>query len=216
MLLLTMIALLVAMQLAADDEDRLAAALERRLTFPSSLKSGRPAHVGHCARAPEGCRVRAETFAAYFFDEGASAGVSPWLLAAVAVQESRLRPAAEGSCGKWTCRGIMQIHERWRGAPPYIRSERTRGRCNREVGACQRPVVSFAADLLKTQIERCGSTAAGLGAYNTGRCGRGAKYARRIDRELMNLRELARETEAENVAVPRVRTPAVPEPKPRT
>ncbi len=174
-------------------------ALALRLTFPASLQAGKPAFIGHCARAPSGCRRRVEIFAEYFFYVGEETGMSPWLLAAVAVHESRLNPAAEGPCGKWACRGIMQIHERWRGAPPYIKSAKARKRCSRQIGACQEPVVRFAANLLRSEIERCGSLEGGLGAYNTGRCGRGLRYARKVQLELEHLHELAEE-EAKRLA----------------
>lgn len=183
--------------IAHADAEQIAEALDLRLTYPSSLNSGRRVHVRHCAKARHGCRERLEAFAGYFVEAGTEYGVSPWLLAAIAVQESRLNPHAEGHCGKVArCRGIMQIHERWRGAPQFIRSEKARARCSRSLGACQAEVVSFAASLLRRQIDRCGSTGSALTAYNTGRCGDPGKYARRILREQDHLRGLATKGES--------------------
>ena len=66
-----------------------------------------------------------------------------------------------------------------------------RKRCAREVGSCQAPVVAYAAAKLAADVERCGSLDKALRAYNSGGCGPGGRYARRINGELAHLVELA-------------------------
>lgn len=177
------------------DVDVLADALDLRLTYPYSLEVGRPRHVGHCRRAPQGCRERVRAFARMFVASGRRTGVSPWLLAAMALRESGLHPWASGGAGEL---GILQIHPRRRDARGLrlLRDERYREQCHREVGACQAEVVDLAADVLRRAIEQCGDVERGLAAYNSGRCDSGSSYPRRVSSELAKLYRLAEIDEA--------------------
>jgi len=183
--------LLALLSIAPPDPPRydtalLADALMQRLTYPSSLARGKPYQVAHCRRAPQGCRARIDAFAALFVDVGRRYGVSPWLLAAMAVRESALNPFAVGRGGE---HGILQLHPRRRDARRlrFVTDERYRDRCRRVVGACQREVVDLAARILRRAIEQCGSPARGLAQYNSGRCDSATSYPRRVEVELLRL-----------------------------
>lgn len=191
-MLAAIIALFSAFSAPADP---LAAALLRKLTYPSSLRSGTPYQVSHCRRAPEGCERRVDLFAGYFRSAGEAYGIDPWLLAGMAVRESGLNPFAQGAGGEG---GVLQIHPRtrtgrsmrWHTDPTY------RKRCEREAGACQGPVVHAAASMLRKAIDRCGSIEAGLAGYNMGRCVPESRYARRALRARDELLRLAAEVDA--------------------
>jgi hypothetical protein len=172
------------------DAALLADALDRRLTYPYSLRVGRPRHVKHCRLGPSGCRARVEAFARLFVAAGKESGVSPWLLAAMAMKESGLNPFAEGSGGE---RGVLQLHPKRKDARhlEFVRSEKYRDRCRKKVGACQAEVVNLAAGILRRAIEACGDTAGGLRMYNSGRCDGATSYDRRVEAELLRLYEHA-------------------------
>lgn len=152
-----------------------------------------PVPVRHCRRAPlvasgtvsaasararrpterdpwERCDGRLQVFAGYFFDAGRRHEVDPWLLAAMARQESGLNPFASGAIGEG---GIAQLHPRGIGRRSrFVQDEGFRRACSREVGACQREVVELQAEHLRHWIDRCGGNVkAALGGYNRGRCG---------------------------------------------
>jgi hypothetical protein len=197
-----MITLLVALLTLAspepprDDADLLARTLDLRLTYPSSLRARRPYHVWHCRKAPQGCRERVRAFARMFVAAGRETGVSPWLLAAMAMRESGLHPFAVGP-GKE--RGILQIHPARKDGQKlrFLTDERYRERCRREVGACQAEIVELAASVLRRAIETCGGEVArGLNAYNAGRCHSTNGYARRVSSELAKLYRFAEQAEA--------------------
>lgn len=171
------------------DAKALADALDRRLTYPYSLRVGRPRHIWHCRNAPSGCRARVEAFAHLFVNAGKQTGVSPWLLAAMAMKESGLNPLAEGKGGE---RGILQIHPRRKEASGLAIFKDGK-RCKKDPDPCQEEVVMLAAQILRDAIERCGSTAGGLRAYNSGRCNGATSYDRRVERELLRLYALAEE-----------------------
>jgi hypothetical protein len=178
-----------------DDADLLARTLEIRLTYPGGLKVGRVVHVWHCRRAPQGCRERVRAFARMFVAAGQETGVSPWLLAAMAMRESGLNPFAVGPGDE---RGLLQIHPARKDGRRlrFMADERYRERCKREVGACQAEVVDLAARVLRRAIERCGDTARGLAMYNAGRCGAAVSYPRRVSGELAKLYRFAEQAEA--------------------
>ena len=138
----------------------------------------------HCGSA---CGPRVEAFASYFVRAGDVYNIDPWLLASIALVESKLDPWAEGRCGKHKCRGIMQVHPANRGVPKFARSEKLRKRCKKLPGACQEEIVMYAAKLLQWTTKTCGSLSAGLGAYNTGKCGRGKKYVTKVQAKFQEL-----------------------------
>jgi hypothetical protein len=164
--------------------EQLAAALHRAV----ATADGRSpvAHCRHAGPRVEGdegdrwarCDRRMRAFAALFVRAGVVHRVDPWLLAAMASRESGLSPWAEGGAGEL---GIMQLHPRGIGreAASLLRRPGARERCEARVDACQRPVIERAAAHLRRQIERCGSEAAALGAYNRGACGE-TDYSRRV------------------------------------
>lgn len=149
----------------------------------------------HCARAVGGCEARLHFFAEAFVTSGETHGIDPWLLAAMATRESSLNPFAMGGVAEG---GIMQVHPCRSDLPAEVRmfvgpcptsredlEARTRratmfrARCERVVGACQGPIVDFAARTLAASLARCGTIEAALGAYNSGECGE-TDYSRRV------------------------------------
>jgi hypothetical protein len=120
------------------------------------------------------------TYSDYFEEAAQTHNVSPLVLASIAQVESKYDPWAVGRCGKRGCRGIMQIHPANRGVPRFARDEQYRKKCRKRKGHCQKEVVLYAAKLLRWCIDKCGGLREGLGAYNTGRCGRGEGYAHRV------------------------------------
>jgi len=161
----------------------LASALAQRVTL--EMPSGDRVPVGHCRRAPHGCKSRVGALASYFIDAGARFQVDPWVLAAIAVKESALHPFAVGAIGE---RGVMQINPRRRYLPRPIRRffDRAdhRSSCQRRLGACQEAFVEYGAQILSRALERCGDLQGALTAYNTGRCEvPGHRYAERVLRE---------------------------------
>jgi hypothetical protein len=175
------------------DPDLLARTLERRLTYASTINRDRPVQVAHCRRAPKGCRARVEAFAGYLVEAGRETGVSPWLLAAMAIKESGLNPFAEGGAGEI---GILQLHPKRRDASRlrFLADPKYRERCRKIVGACQREVVDLAARILRSAIVKCGGeTHKGLRMYNAGRCDRATRYPRMVEEHLVRLYEIAGE-----------------------
>ena len=167
----------------------LARALEARLRVWS--REGRPVYVRHCrqTRTQGGCRARLISFARIIDSAAHRHGVDPFLLAAMALRESGLNPFAEGAAGE---RGIVQLHPRGIGYHvPFVRSKAYRRRCERRSDACQEEVVDSGAAHLASAVQRCGSVAAGLGAYNTGVC-QTTGYTRRVLEERQRLLQLAK------------------------
>lgn len=149
----------------------------------------RAAPIRHCRSAPGGCEARLSAFASAMVASGTRHGIDPVLLAAVALRESGLNPAAEGTAvGEG---GIMQLHPRGVGRHSrFVRDARFRARClRREPGACQAEVVEIGAEHLAAWISRCGSESAGLGGYNRGRCGE-TVYVQRVGHAREKLRGL--------------------------
>ena len=156
------------------DPDTLAlsAALRARLRLPG-VPGGRRWYVAHCRAAPGGCEARVGRFAGYIVEAGRLERLDPWLLAALAVHESALSPAAE-SRPPFRARGILQLHPRSRASVGvrFVRGSRAyRRACLLQPGACQLPVVLAGARYLREVTDWCGGDAIlGLGAYGTGRC----------------------------------------------
>lgn len=159
------------------DIERLADAFDHRLTVWTT-PHGRRVHIGHCRFAKGGCEARLRAFAEVITDAAARNNLDPLLLAAVAVRESGLNPAALGAAGE---RGIVQLHPQGAGSRVrYVRDENYRTRCLRRTDACQNEVVAVGATLLSEAIEHCGGLEAGLGMYNAGVCDPGRDYVRRV------------------------------------
>jgi len=168
---------------------RLARALEARLTVWRT-RNGRVVHVSHCRITQRGCRARVAAFARWMTRLSREHGLDPFVLAAMAVRESGLDPFARGADGEM---GIVQLHPQGIGRDVrFVRSRAYRLRCQRDPGACQREILEIGAEHVAAAIDRCGSIAAGLGAYNTGVCGENP-YARRVLRERARLLELAKD-----------------------
>ncbi len=144
----------------------LAAALNERMTVHTT-PSGRRVYVRHCRTADNGCQVRLRMYARAMVGVARESGLDPFLLAAVAVRESGLNPRAVGPAGE---RGLFQAHPRWHRLGDTV-AEQARVAANHIVSA----------------IERCGSLEAGLGAYNSGRCGV-TRYSRGVLRTMRELR----------------------------
>jgi hypothetical protein len=121
--------------------------------------------VLHCRRAHGGCEARARRMAALFVHAGRDHDVDPWLLTAIALRESGGNPDAIGARGE---AGLMQLH-------PQSRAGRLAAQLCAETPAhCPAIQIDGAARVLRASIDACGSEAAALGRYNTGRCGENA------------------------------------------
>ena len=139
--------------------------------------------VRHCRRAKEGCDRRLTEFAHYLVDVGHAHGLDPWLMAAMAFRESGMNPFARGAIGEL---GILQINPGRRDARQvrFIRDGWYRQRCRKQAGACQREIVEHAAQVLTKALAMCGGDLrAALGAYNSGHCTGGKRYAKRVLQE---------------------------------
>lgn len=132
--------------------------IARALLEHVRLPSGH--YVAHCRSAHGGCEARMRRTAELFVRSGFDHRIDPWLLAAIALRES-------GEAG------LMQLHPRSRAGREAAE------RCAASPRACPAIQVDAAARLLRASIDRCGSEALALGAYNTGRCEENA-YARAV------------------------------------
>jgi hypothetical protein len=168
----------------------LARAFEARLTV-HTRRDGTRVLARRCREGPVPCRARLAAFAALIHETARRHGLDPYLLAALAVRESGLDPAA---LGRRREAGLVQLHPRGAGRDVrYVQDAGYRERCQSEVDACQGPVLERGASTLARAIEECGGLVAGLGAYASGRCTTGARHPRRVLEERDRLRELARE-----------------------
>jgi hypothetical protein len=166
----------------------LARAIDARLTVWRT-PSGKPIHVRHCRRVEGGCRRRLAIFARWMTEAAREQGVDPFLLAAIAMRESGLNPAAEGAAGE---RGIVQLHPQGVGyRVRFVRSDPYHAHCLREFGACQDEVLDAGAKLIGDAVRGCGGLAEGLGAYNSGVCAAN-DYADRVLEERARLIALAK------------------------
>jgi hypothetical protein len=173
---------------AAASVSILQSAMSERIAVGHN-KLGALVPIGHCRHASEGCDRRLTEFAHYLVDVGQAHNLDPWLMAAMAFRESGMNPFAKGAVGEL---GILQINPGRRDARQvrFIRDGWYRQRCRKEAGACQREVVEHAARVLTRSLELCGGNmTAALGAYNSGHCGGGKRYAKRV---LLEREELLR------------------------
>jgi hypothetical protein len=160
-----------------DTDDPIAQALAARLTIWVSPQ-GRVVYAKHCRDAPGGCEARIAVLTALLEEAAERHGIDPWLLAALAVRESMLNPAAIGRRGE---AGIVQLHPRGAGHDMrYVRDASYRDACQSRVDACQGPVVDRGAQHLAEAIRECGGEREGLGKYASGRCGAAASYVERL------------------------------------
>lgn len=118
--------------------------------------------VAHCRRAHGGCAARARRMAEHFERAGARHDVDPWLLAAIALQESGGNPDAVGTRGEWS---LMQL------LPGSAHERVVRRLCDENPSECTAITIDGAARLVRSAIDRCGSEGAALGMYNRGVCG---------------------------------------------
>ncbi len=172
-------------QAAPAHDGTLAGALEARMTI-WVRRDGTRVYARHCRRASVDCRARIGTLARILERKADEHGLDPWLLAAIAVRESGLDPAALGARGE---AGIVQLHPRGAGQRVrFVHDASYRERCMARVDACQAPVVERGAQVLSESIRRCGGVAAGLGRYASGRCNAELRYVERVLRERDRLR----------------------------
>ncbi len=172
-------------------DDPIAQALAARLTIWVSPQ-GRVVYAKHCRDAPGGCEARIAALTALLEEAAERHGLDPWLLAALAVRESMLNPAAIGRRGE---AGIVQLHPRGAGQDMrYVQDADYREACQSEVDACQGPVVERGAQHLADAIHDCGGVREGLGKYASGRCGAAASYVERLWAERERLESAANDT----------------------
>lgn len=132
-------------------------------------------HIRSCRTAtPGGCKDRIEHFVGYILNAADAYDLNPWLLAAMAYNESRFNPFAEGPTV--SSRGILQINPKTKRGKksPFarngIKGKRFRAKCKHIPGNCQEEIVFKAADHMASSIRYCGNLSLGLSMYNTGRC----------------------------------------------
>ena len=171
--------------------DLLIRAILALLTVPSSLRLEQPYQWAYCRRAPNGCEARVRAIVEHIEASARAWQLDPYLLAAVAWEESRWNPAARGPGGE--C-GLMQLHPARRDtkAIPFCRDKRVRERCLREADdACQRLVIDVGAAILRRSIDDCGGDVmGGLWRYHTGqrRCIE-SRYGRRVMATVQRLKQ---------------------------
>lgn len=193
----------VSARAQSEDPEELAAAM--RVLVAVETPRG-PVPVRHCRRAgtvsaraarsrtrPEPwdrCDRRLMFFANAFVRAGHVHDVDPWVLAAMARQESGLNPFAIGPSGEG---GVAQLHPRGIGRRSrFVRNESFRGQCTQRADACQQEVIDLQAEHLRSWIDRCdGNLKHALGGYNSGHCGLRAyvNNVLRHHRRLWNARE---------------------------
>jgi len=162
---------------ALETDDPIAHALAARLTIWVS-PSGNVVYARHCRDAPGGCEARIAVLTDLLEDAAERHGIDPWLLAALAVRESMLNPAAIGARGE---AGIVQLHPRGAGHDMrYVQDAEYRDECQDRIDACQGPVVERGAQHLADAIDDCGGEREGLGKYASGRCGAARTYVERL------------------------------------
>lgn len=176
-----------------EPTDPLVEALVTAMRREVAVGSPTPLPVRHCRNAGPAdvasddpwarCDRRLRAFAQMFIASAERHDLDPWLLAAIARQESGYNPHASGRSHAEG--GIMQLHpaNAANRAVPFLSSPGYARRCRDVVGACQEAVVERAAVILETAYQRCSDPRAALNAYNLGRCDTSWSYAARI-REL--------------------------------
>lgn len=171
------------------EAEALADAFAERLTV-SRRRDGTRVLTPRCRNGPVDCERRLLAFASLIVEIATAQDVDPLLLAAMALRESGLDPAALGRNRE---AGIVQLHPRGAGRDVrYVRDAGYRRRCQRRVDACQREVLERGVSTLVEGIERCGGLRGGLGAYASGHCTTRARYIGRILEERETLRGLVR------------------------
>lgn len=143
-----------------------------------STKEGNPVYPKYCLRQRGGCRAMVTRQAKYMVESGEKHDVDPLLVAAVAINETRLNPNAVGAVGE---RGIMQLH------PKYKWGKRANKACRHQPRRCTRYVIDSGTRLLSRCQRRCGTVERALGRYNTGTC-RENRYSRKVRRIKQRMR----------------------------
>jgi hypothetical protein len=166
---IVLLAWLVLRGMVAAQEPQLARALAHSMAI-WQRPSGGVIYIHHCRTAPGGCVKRVRGLAGELERAGRTHRVDPWLLAAIAIRESGLNPSAVGRAGE---QSIMQLH------PRSAHGRRLATACRRAPTRCEAAAIWIAAEHLRASIDRCGSEASALGAYNSGRCVE-SDYARRV------------------------------------
>lgn len=177
---------------AAPADDPEAAALARafiaRLTVWTRA-DGTRVLSRRCREGPVDCEARLTAFAGLITEAARRHGLDPFLLGALAMRESGLDPAA---LGRRREAGIVQLHPRGAGRDVrYVQDRAYREACQREVEACQGPVLERGAATLAASVEACGSLERGLGRYASGHCTDRGVHPQRVLEERRALRRLA-------------------------
>jgi hypothetical protein len=123
-----------------------------------------------CRKAIGGCDQRISLIVDYILIAAEKNNLNPWLLASVAYNESRFNPFVKGQCGEY---GIFQLNPKSKRGKlsRFVQDARYRRLCRQEQGNCQQEIVDFAADQLRSSIDKCnGSLVGGLSMYNGGTC----------------------------------------------
>ncbi len=173
----------------ADDPEvvALSQALTARLTVWTRA-NGSPVLSRRCREGPVDCEARLRAFAALFVSSARRYDLDPFLLAALAVRESGLDPAALGRRNE---AGLVQLHPRGAGRDVrFVQDAAYRERCQAELDACQGPVLDRGAAYLAEGIHACGSLVAGLGRFASGHCTERGVHPRRVLAERDQLRSL--------------------------
>lgn len=161
-------------------------AILNSLVLCQQRNTGKCVRLKSCRTAVGGCAQRIWLFAGYIIDAATEYNLNPWMLAAMAYNESRFNPFAVGPIkGTIGSMGILQLHPKSkRGRKSlFIRNRNYRNRCKHIPGNCQEEIVFKGADHVASAIKKCdGSLALGLSMYNTGRCEIRRRYIRNTSR----------------------------------
>ena len=147
-----------------------------------------------CREGPVECEARLAAFAALIVQSARLHELDPFLLAALAMRESGLDPAA---LGRHREAGIVQLHPRGAGRDMrFVQDAAYRARCQAQIDACQGPVLDRGASYLADGIRECGGVVAGLGRFASGHCTERGVHPRRVLAERDQLRALAQSAAA--------------------
>jgi len=155
-------------------KDQMVAAVLRQLTFCKRRLDGHSVLLGSCAR--HDCENRINLFVGYIIEAGEKYNLNPWMLAAMAYNESRFNPFAVGIVHE---RGIFQMNPASKRGKKtrFVQDAVYRRSCKNIPGNCQEDLVNLAAEHIRSAIDKCGgSWVGGLSMYNGGTCGIRAKY----------------------------------------
>lgn len=173
------------------EEEMTEVILERLYLYTN--RDGEKQYAGACgADLHFSCEERIRSLVEILIHEARVNAIDPWIAAAMTWKETRFNPFVVSPRG---ARGVVQLHPR-NSRFNHVRfihgSDSYRNACKRELGFCQREVISEGLSLLNDARSRCGDMESALTMYNTGKCQREVVYASVIMQDSNRMRGIER------------------------